>query len=126
MSDRVLIANKIQTPDGTILHSKNRHDFVQHLDANGKTYFVDGGNDYQRLGGDMEDCKNLSVYSDDSLEKIREVLTWGTYGKNGDQPLKRVFLKDMDTDHIEAILETQSHISEHLRNIFKEELEFRK
>lgn len=34
----------------------------------------------------------------------REYLFWGSYGKDGKQPLKRVLIKDLATDHIEAIL----------------------
>ena len=32
------------------------------------------------------------------------VLKWGTYGINGDQPLKYVTIAEMDTAHIEAVL----------------------
>lgn len=33
-----------------------------------------------------------------------EIFLWGTYGKNGDEPLHYLILKDMKYDHIEAIL----------------------
>jgi hypothetical protein len=38
-----IVANRIRTPDGTILESKHRHDYVTYTDANGKQYMVDGG-----------------------------------------------------------------------------------
>ena len=37
-----------------------------------------------------------------------EDLLWGTYGKNGDQPLRWVRLGDCETAHLEAILRTQN------------------
>lgn len=43
-----LIRNRLQTPDGKILESVHRHDYVSHRDDNGKLYFLDGGLDYAR------------------------------------------------------------------------------
>ena len=43
-----IVANRIRTPDGTILESMHRHDYVTYTDANGKEYMVDGGLDYLR------------------------------------------------------------------------------
>ena len=42
-----------------------------------------------------------SIRSDD---KVREVLSWGTRGVSGHEPMRYVVLCDMDTDHIKAIL----------------------
>lgn len=42
MKNRILV-NAIRTPDGTLLHSKHRHDCVIYKDKNGKEYGVDGG-----------------------------------------------------------------------------------
>ena len=44
---------------------------------------------------------------------VRDWMKWGTYGKEGDQPLKYVILKDMSDEHIKAILRTQPHIKGH-------------
>lgn len=55
----------------------------------------------------------------------RQTIEWGTYGKNGDQPLQRKRIAELTTDHIEAILETQDHISVYLRKVFELELQFR-
>ena len=41
---------------------------------------------------------------------IREEMTWGSYGKDGNQPRKEIFIKDLSDLHICAILETQQHI----------------
>jgi hypothetical protein len=58
--------------------------------------------------------------------KVRDWMTWGTYGKTGDQPLKLVLLKNMSDDHIQAILDTQFHISNFYRRHIKKELRLRK
>jgi hypothetical protein len=120
-----IICNRIITPDGTMIKSRHRHDYVSYTDANGETYVVDGGNDYLRRSQNKEPATEASVYSTDKHELIREVIEWGTRGKNGDEPLHYVTLTQMTSEHIEAILETQNHISPELRKIFEQELRYR-
>ena len=121
-----IVSNRIRTPDGTILESMHRHDYRTYVDANGKEYMVDGGLDYLRRNvHDDAPYEELSVYADDLHIEIRSVFKWGTRGKDGKQPLTYVPLKDLTTEHIEAILETQTHIQEHIRKIFLDELSFR-
>lgn len=55
----------------------------------------------------------------------RDVFLWGTFGKSGKEPLKRILLKDMEDSHIEAILNTQN-ISEERKEMFRNELNYRK
>lgn len=55
-----------------------------------------------------------------------EVLYWGTRGKTGTKPVKYVLIKDLDTDHIKAILKTQDQISKRYRETFENELKSRK
>lgn len=55
-------------------------------------------------------------------EYICENLAGGTYGKLGDEPLRRVVLKDMSGAHIKAILLTQVQISGERRGYFMQEL----
>jgi hypothetical protein len=125
MSDKIL-CNRIKTPDGTILESMNRHDYVTYIDANGKEYMVDGGLDYLRRNvHDDAPYTELSVSSSDEHSVIREVFKWGTYGIDGKQPLKYVILKDMSWDHIDAILKTQTHLRDHIRQVFVNELDYR-
>ena len=120
------LANRIRTPDGTILESMHRHDYVTYIDANGKEYMVDGGLDYLRRNiHDDAPYTELSVLSTDEHSVIREVFKWGTYGIDGKQKLKYVILKDMSWDHIEAILETQTQLREHVRQVFVDELDYR-
>lgn len=119
-----LVANRWQCPDGTILQSFHRHDCVTHTDTTtGEFCMCDGGCDYYvRTAGNL---KNLCVYSNDPHEKKREFFLWGTYGKSGDGALKRIALKDLTTEHVEAIIETQEHLQGHILQMFKEELKFR-
>ena len=99
-----LLVSKMQTPDGTILTSRNRHDFVCHEDKNGKLYCLDGGVDYQKISGDWQDLKDLSIYDDADFIVIRENLERGSYGKSGKEKLKYTSLKDMDEEHLNAVI----------------------
>lgn len=119
-----LIRNAIQTPDGTILESRHRHDYKSHVDANGKTYMVDGGLEYQR-STIHDDQIDLCVTLEDGHEAVREVLEWGTRGKDGRGDLRLVKLKDMETDHIKACLETQRSMYPQIRTAMENELEYR-
>ena len=127
MSDMIqeprLIVNKWKCKDGTILHSRSRHDYVFHVDKEGNSYFLDGGIDYIRHSGNME-C--MCVYSTDSHDKIRDNFEWTSYGINGDEEPKVTLLKDLSREHICAILNTQSRLPDHIRLVFKNELEYRR
>ena len=121
-----LVYNAIRTPDGTILESFHTHDFKTYVDKNGKEYMVDGGRDYVRRNvHDEAPYEELSVYTTDGHDKVREVLKWGTYGINGDQPLTYIALKDMNTGHIQACLDTVLHIHPVWKQAFEEELKLR-
>ncbi len=121
-----IVANRIITPDGTVLQSFNRHDFKCHVDTLTKEhYFVDGGLDYIRTSKNVVPAKFDCVYDTDDHGVIRKKFAWGTYGKDGTSPLHFVYLKDMETSHIEAILSTQKHIPFYIKKIFVRELNFR-
>jgi hypothetical protein len=124
MKNLKLIRNAIKTPDGTLLESLYRHDCKTYTDANGKTYTVDGGQDYQRrsANGDEEDA---CLYSDSSHDIQRQVVTWGTYGKDGTEDYKRKKVADMSNPHIEAVLRECSP-AKHIADCMKKELNFRK
>ena len=120
-----IMYNAIQTPDGTILESHWVHDYKEHLDQKtNRVYMVDGGRSYLRRSAHGDEV-DLSLYSDAPHKQLRDVVTWGTRGKNGDQPLKWVPVCDMETDHIEACLETQSQMSESMRRLLEDELAYR-
>lgn len=124
---RKLIQNKWQTPDGTILISKHRHDYVEYTDKNGDYYMIDGGNDYVRKSVNKEEMKNLCIYSDGSFETDRFLL----WGRNYDKNMKRlpktefVPIKDLNTDHIWAILLTLPNMNKEYRKVMEEEILFR-
>lgn len=117
-----LVANRIECLScGSILHSKSVHDFV--TCACGRVS-LDGGSNYQRVLG--EGWKDISVTTSDTFELQRSLFSWKTYGKMGTEAGKWVYLKDMDTEHIEAILGTQQHIrGTYVEGLLKKELEYR-
>lgn len=119
-----ILLNRIKTPDGTILTSYNRHNYVEYKDTLTKeVLMVDGGTDYLRRN--VGTYEELSVYDDGSHITRRSAVHWGTRGKDGKQPLVYKPLKDLDSDHIEAILKTQHQISDFYREVFMEELKYR-
>ncbi|MCY9861105.1 hypothetical protein OTK49_00985 [Vibrio coralliirubri] len=123
--EKQLIINQMRTPDGTLLISYHTHDFVSHTDANGDEYFVDGGTSYQRHSVNNEPLIDESIYVGADHELIREHFTWGTRGKDGLSPLEFKPLKDLTSEHIKAILETQTRLPLWRKDIFNAELSFR-
>ena len=120
-----ILSNKMRTPDGTILESKHRHHYVTHLDANGKEYMLDGGLDYVRRSANGDE-QLLTVYHDDPHEIIRNEVTWGTFGKNGDESIKYVAIADMSTEHLKACLDTQkATMRPAMYSVMTDELEYR-
>ncbi len=125
MSD--LLVSKCITPDGTVLQSRHVHDYVTHLDANGEEYMLDGGIDYIRCSVNKDPASDCSCYTSDSIEKIREHFSWGSYGVDGDEPLHYILLKDMDSKHIEAILaQYESAMVYRVVYMFYDELDYRR
>ncbi len=123
----LIIANRIRTPDGTILQSFHRHDYKEHWDENGLYYAVDGGTTYLKRVGPTDpgiSYEEMSVHWGASHEEIRAAFAWGSYGKDGNQPIHFIFLKDMEDDHISAILRTQTlHVV--IAQIFLNEQKYR-
>lgn len=120
-----LIANRWGCPDGTVLHSMHRYDYVTHEDTvTGELCMVDGGTyGVIRTSGSL---KNLCVYSNDPHELQREFFHWGTYGIDGKQPRTFITAKDMTTEHIKVVIETQDRIAPEIKELFLNELEYRK
>jgi hypothetical protein len=129
ISDQI-ICNAIITPDGTYLRSYHRHDYKEHLDkVSGETYVVDGGNEYLRRSMNTTPATDCTIYLSDSFEIIRQAFVWKSYGKNGEHIPYGVYiyLCNMDTEHICAILETQTQIKgTYVEDLMKQELAYRK
>lgn len=118
-----IVANRIRTPDGTILQSYHRHDYKEYTDrTNGLTYMVDGGLSYLRRN--LVEYEELSLTTESPFQDIREAFCWGTRGKSGKEPLTWKRLCDLDTDHIQAILTTQQPAL-WLEELFNKELQYR-
>lgn len=90
---------------------------------------VDGGRDYIRRNVHKEHpFKELSLYSDDSHEELRNAIFRGGRGINGDQPLKYVLMKDINLDWLKAIIvyEEKLRPNNPYLPVFRNELEYRK
>lgn len=120
-----IVYNAIKTPDGTILESWGAHDFKSHIDKNGRYYAVDGGLDYLRRVADEFDFEDLSLSEEDRIEVIREKTSWGSYGKSGKEKFRRILLKDMESEHIEAVL-SLPYVNQAVKRAMERELELRK
>ena len=96
---QILLLNRWKTPDGTILISRERHDYVKHIDkTNGETYFIDGGTDYIRMSLNTEPMEDMCVWSDADWQTIRRNVCRGTTDESG----MRIWIpiKDMSDDHL--------------------------
>jgi hypothetical protein len=123
--DRQIVRNSMITPDGTELISMHVHDYRQHEDKNGETYMVDGGTEYLRRSVNKIPAQDTSVYVGESHEKVREGGYWGSRGVNGDQPVVFKPIKDLDDDHIQALLVYPS-FQKWRKELLMDEIEFRK
>jgi len=121
-----ILAYLCETPDGTVLQCKHRHDYHQHTDkVTGEIYMIDGLGYYTRSNVNVVPAEYTVVTLDTPHEFARHFVMWGTRGKSGDQPLKYISVASMETAHIEAILDTQFRIAAELREFLKRELNFR-
>tara|TARA_Y100000310_G_scaffold227068_1_gene229273 strand:+ start:10444 stop:10872 length:429 start_codon:yes stop_codon:yes gene_type:complete len=119
---KILLVNKIICPDGTVLESRHRYDFVGHVQADGREYFVDGGLEYQRIGYSDKEYIDCTCYSDDPIEKIREHFTWVSYSDKHGEPLdepKWTLLKDITDEHLQALVKwTEDDDPDYLHQLF--------
>lgn len=118
-----LIQNALRCPDGTIISSIGRHDFVTHTQDDGRTYAVDGGLDYPRKLFSDKEYENLTVYDDDDHSRKRHIL-WGSYGINGDEDISLNPISDLSNEHLSAII-GGGHGCFDVREIIADEIRFR-
>lgn len=119
------IASLIICPDGTKLQSFHRHDYKTHIDKNGEEYMIDGGLDYYRGNVNKQPAEYHAVTMDDPHHLRRHHFHWGSYGKDGNQPLRWIPLEDMETEHINAVLDN-CQLADWTTELFKDELQWRK
>lgn len=123
-----ILFSAIETPDGTLLRSTTRHDFNSHTDKlTGKLYAVDGGNDYQKISGDLKDLTSYIVRSNDPISIIRSIT-----GRGGttDGPFRACLLKNMSdgwlANSIDYVKEVDDENSDMYVDIYQREAEYRK
>jgi len=70
-----------------------------------------------------------AIYQQEGFEYLvslgvpkRELVLWGSYGKDGKGQLKYMWLDDMTTDHIKAVLKTQVKINQNYKEVFEKEI----
>lgn len=119
-----LLYSSCKTPDGTILVSTHAHDYVTHIDKNGKEYMLDGGRHYQRYNI-HDDIVWLNIYDTDPIEVIREKVGRSGYGKNGTGTFRRALLKDMNNNWVSASIDYVPKDSI-WKEVYQRELEYRK
>lgn len=125
--ERKLIYSAIKTPDGTIIESLNRHDYVTHTDKNGKTYMIDGGLDYIRSSANGDE-EYISHYDDEPIEIVRKFAFRIGYGKPGNPDygtFRKTFYKDMNDDYLNASIEYAKTNGQRW-DLLEKEKEFRK
>jgi hypothetical protein len=127
----MIVANMMKCPDGTILQSKHRHDYVDYTDKNGVHYFLDGGLSYIRFSGNGE---LITYHHTDSIASIREHMYWGkNYDENGNvlEETEWVRIKDITDSHLDALIVYWEERLEKYKeaeifvDIFKREKEYR-
>ena len=128
IEEYTILFNAIKTPDGTILSSKHRYDYITYRDSNtGEIYGVDGGPEYLRRIGNTSDCQDLSITDKTPFEEIRKKFHWGSRGKQGNEPLVMKCLCELTNEHIQAILDNVfKHKQESVFKLwFEKELSYR-
>jgi hypothetical protein len=89
--------------------------------------FADGGLEYERCGGkDLSLVQSHCFYDNDDFETIRFYLERGSRGKEGNQPLKYIKLKDIDDEYLEALIEYETERNGRFLKFYKAEKKYRK
>ena len=104
---------------GEEIESRHRHDYKE---CKCKSIFVDGGLSYIRRNSNPQ--IDTSLTDDNTFLEIREGFSWGSYGRNGDEDLHYIKLKDLTEEHIINILATIT--SDDLKCLFYSELDYRR
>lgn len=88
----------------TVIISQSVHDF-QSCNCERQMLTVDGGKEYFRQTVyDDRPVENLCLTLENTFEEARDALLWGTRGKEGNDPLTYIKLKDCELDHLKNIV----------------------
>jgi len=100
MVEKQIILNRAKCLGcGDVITSYSVHDFVICSCGN---LSVDGGTEYlKRSYNDPKLVCEMSIYSDEPFELIRENYHRGGYGKNGNEPLKWVPISEMSNEWLQ-------------------------
>lgn len=108
---------------GTTITSNHVHDYKT-CGCENKA-MVDGGLDYARYGAvDINKIIKLTYTMDDPHDLIREFFGWGSFGKDGKQPITFKKLKDMSDDHIRAVI-VYKGVRSWVIELMKQEIDYR-
>ena len=112
-----MVANRVRTPDGTILWSRFTHDCVRYQDkVSNEEYMLDGGNDYRRCYVNQVPAVNMVVTDRDPWEKQREVILRGTFNLNKSER-RWVPIAKLSNAHIIALVEMYGEKSNYKREL---------
>lgn len=97
----MIVHRKLITPDGTELVSNHRHDFVTHIDKNGKWYMLDGGHmgEYYRMSANGDE-KIVEIKTEDGFEVVRDY-----FGRWNNQMNKFIKLKYISDEWLQNIID---------------------
>ena len=120
-----LIAQRIRTPDSTILQTFRLHDYKSHVDViTGENYVIDGGLDTLYTHTNIVPPEDLNVYDTDHFALQRDAFCWGIRGTEFNAPLIWRSLRNLDTEYVQLVL-SQSNLEDWVRSLFTQELAFR-
>lgn len=111
MEEPKVIQNAIYIiEEDRVVASTHRHHFHPFA-IHGNLYAIDGGCDYIRWIGDVQelinshDIINLNLVDTDNIAYMSQRLIWGTHPSQGQVKYKRLI--DLSTEHLRNIVNTQ-------------------
>lgn len=113
--ERHVLFSYVKCPDGTELVYRGEE--VCHFDNSGILYSLKGLVCTPPL-------KVHRIYLDSPHRVLRKYCVWGNRGLEGRDPLQFVPVRELDTDHIEAIIRG-GYGGDYMLNVLSTELEYR-
>lgn len=129
ISPDTIVRNSIITVDGDVLTSTHVHDCdmgVIRSAGAGNEVGCDGGLEYLRRIGDPRHYIENSLSYGDGHKICREIKLWGTRGKDGNGPLTKVSVSEMETSHMLQILNEYDSLQPVIKQIMLDEIKMRK